>query len=670
MQSAHFTTTVQSPQVENEIGGIWAMQGTGKPTNLPRCKQKERDMKLERRDFILGSGSSALAAGLTGLPAVVLAAGKPPRTRDAALSTLLDQLFYKELAISPESLSQLGLDKGARAAMRSKLDDRSIAGKARNDRLEREALAALRAFSEVGLSEQGKLHRDIAIYQYERYVAAQKLGVQSVQTPYPITQQGGAYFDIPDFLDSVHPVENAADAEAYLVRLAAFPTALDQDSTFQRAEAARGMVAPAWSLDLAIGQLRQLRAPAAESSSMVTSLAGRAKAKGIAGDFTARAAKIIAGQVYPAVDRQIALLERLRGTTPVGDGFWRLPKGDELYAEALRSATTTDMTPEQVHKVGLEQVADISARLDVILKTAGLTTGSVGERLTALNTRPEQLYADTDAGRKELLDSLNTGIAAMWDRLPRAFNDVPKLPLEIRRVPPEIQDGASNGYYSRASLDGSRNAIYWINMKSTGDWPKYQLPSLTYHEGLPGHHLQLSYVHKAGGELPMMLRNLFISAYGEGWALYSEQLADELGAYSGIEAAGYLQSFLFRSARLVVDTGIHHMRWSREQATDYLVSTTGFTRGRSQREAERYCTMGGQACSYKIGHNKWVELRQRAQAALGDKFSLPWFHDVLKEGIMPLALLEKRVDARIAARVRGGRREVGPESTTMQSFVR
>jgi uncharacterized protein (DUF885 family) len=610
-------------------------------------------MTMERREFLASTGGAALVAGLFGPPELASAKAGPAASRDAALNALMDRLFYRELATSPEGASQLGLDKGARAAMRWRLDDRSAAARARSDQMTRDALGALKAFKETGLSEQGKLHRSIAIYQYERAAAPLSLGVQSSQRPYPIYQQGGAYFDLPDFLDSVHPIEKASDAEAYLARLAAVPRALDQDSAYQRAQASKGYAAPAWSLELAIGQLRKLRTPAAEASSMVTSLADRAKAKGIAGNFAARAAKIVALQVYPAVDRQIALLESLRSTTLAGDGFWRLPKGDELYAEALRSATTTEMTPEQVHKVGLDQVAEISARLDVILKSTGLTTGSVGERLTALNTRPDQLYADSDAGRKELLDSLNAGHAAMWDRLPRAFNDVPKMPLDIRRVPPEIQDGASNGYYSRASLDGSRQAIYWINMKSTGDWPKYQLPSLTYHEGLPGHHLQLSYVHKAGGQLPMLLRNLFISAYGEGWALYSEQLADELGAYSGIESAGYLQSFLFRSARLVVDTGIHHMRWDRAKAVDYLVNTTGFTRPRCQREVERYCTMGGQACSYKIGHNKWLELRQRAQTSLGDKFSLPWFHDVLKEGIMPLALLEQRIDARIAARLKG-----------------
>jgi uncharacterized protein (DUF885 family) len=321
-----------------------------------------------------------------------------------------------------------------------------------------------------------------------------------------------------------------------------------------------------------------------------------------------------------------------------------VPQGAAIYAEALKTGTTTNMTAEEVHKVGLEQVADLQSRLDTVLRGAGYTQGSIAQRLTALNTSPDQLFPDSDAGRAALIASLNAGIEGMWSKLPAVFADIPKRPLEIRRVPVEIQDGASNGYYYRAPLDGSRPAIYWINLKEVGDWPKYQLPALTYHEGIPGHHLQLSYAATAG-EIPLLLRNVFISAYGEGWALYAEQLADELGGYSGIERAGALQSWLFRAARLVVDTGIHAKRWSREQATNYMVETTGFTRPRSQREVERYCTLPGQACSYKIGQNEWRRLRNRAQAALGPKFDLRQFHEILKEGVMPLELLDKRVAA-------------------------
>jgi uncharacterized protein (DUF885 family) len=397
--------------------------------------------------------------------------------------------------------------------------------------------------------------------------------------------------------------------------------------------------------------MNKLRGQQAEGSSLVQSLVKRAAAKGIAGDWQARAASIVNKRVYPALDRQIALMQGLRAKTQPGDGAWRLPRGEEIYAAALQQATTTTMTPDEVHRLGLEQVADITAKLDTILRSAGMSQGAVGERLAALNVRPEQLYPDSAAGRKALIDSLNAGVRDMYGRLPRAFSTVPKQPLEIRAVPVEIQDGASNGYYNRASLDGTRPAIYWINLKSVGDWPKYSLPSLTFHEGVPGHHLQGS-IAQLAGEVPMLLRNNFISAYGEGWALYAEQLADELGAYDGLERAGYLQSFLFRASRLVIDTGLHAKKWTREQATDYMVRTTGFAQPRSQREVERYCTQIGQACSYKIGHTAWVKNREKAQAALGPRFDLKWFHDVLKDGVMPLSLLEKRIDQRIAERLK------------------
>ena len=234
--------------------------------------------------------------------------------------------------------------------------------------------------------------------------------------------------------------------------------------------------------------------------------------------------------------------------------------------------------------------------------------------------------------------------------MPRDFATLPNQPLEIRRVPPEIQDGASNGYYRGAALDGSRPGINFINLKDLGDWPKYTLPTLCYHEGVPGHHLQIS-IAQQSKDIPTLRKIGGFPAYQEGWALYAEQLSDELGVYAGdpLGRAGFFQSFLFRAARLVVDTGIHSKRWSREQATDYMVKTTGYARARSQREVERYCTQMGQACSYKVGHTAWTRARAQAQKALGPKFDLKQFHEVLREGAMPLSILERRIRERTAA---------------------
>jgi uncharacterized protein (DUF885 family) len=600
---------------------------------------------MHRREFIATSSAALAFASLR--PGMAMAQSPA----DASLKVVMDEIFFSDVDLEPETATERGFDKGDRAALKARLDDNSAAGQAKRTAQDRKSLAQLRAISPASLNQTSRLQREVALYVIGQRLVPETFGLDSIRRPYRLFQQGGAYFSVPDFLNSRHTIETTADADAYLARLSAFRGALDDDTTYQRAMAPRGVVAPGWSLDLTLGQLRQLRHVPATQSTLVESLVRRTREQSIPGDWSMRAAKILESEVYPALDRQIALLTELRTSTPAGDGVWRLKDGDAIYAAALQDSVTTDISPEDVHQIGLRQVAEIGAQLTTMLDAAGYKGANVGQRLAALNAAPEQLYANTDAGRTAMIASLNQGVEAMKGRLPKAFNGIPDQPLEIRRVPPEIQDGASNGYYYRAPLDGSRPAIYWINLKDTADWPKYQLPSLTYHEGIPGHHLQLGYA-ASSGEVPLLLRSLFISAYGEGWALYAEQLADELGGYTGLEKAGYLQSFLFRAARLVVDTGIHSKRWSREKATQYLVETVGFSAGRSQREVERYCTQPGQACSYKIGHNKWTELRQRAQTKLGDKFELAWFHDVLKEGLMPLQLLEKRVDERIAERMR------------------
>ncbi|WP_395622584.1 DUF885 domain-containing protein [Sphingomonas daechungensis] len=609
---------------------------------------------MDRRQFLSTSSAAlslAFVSGAASSPALAVIQGGAG-SGDAALNALFEKIFQDRVRRFPELATSLGLDKGANAHLKSEFDVRPIAVARREDLANlRAELAAVQAVPASGLSPAAVLNRDVIAYQMETgIVPPARFDIDSVQRPYPIFQQGGAYFSTPDFLNTAHTIETAADAEAYLARLALVGKLLDNDTEEQRAQAARGFLAPAWSIDLTLGQMRKLRSPAAEANTMVDSLVRRTAAKTITGDWEARAARIVGDSIYPALDRQIALMEQLKPSSKPGDGAWRLSQGDAIYAAALEQATTTRFTPDEVHKMGLDQVAEISGRLDVILKEAGFTKGTVGERLAALNASPDQLYPNTDAGRADLIAGLNRGVKAMYAKLPNAFATVPSAPLEIRRVPPEIQDGASNGYYNRASLDRSRPAIYFINLKDVGDWPKYSLPALTYHEGVPGHHLQISLAQESK-DIPTLRKLGFFSAYSEGWALYAEQLADELGGYTGIEKAGYLQSFLFRAARLVVDTGLHSKRWSRQKATDYMVATTGFARPRSQREVERYCTMIGQACSYKVGHMAWTRAREDAQKTLGAKFDLKRFHEVLKEGAMPLTMLEKRIKERTAAEV-------------------
>ncbi|MEA3057888.1 MAG: hypothetical protein QOF34_703 [Sphingomonadales bacterium] len=604
---------------------------------------------MDRRSF-LATGATAALLPLADAPA--FAVTRAAASGDARLNELFEDIFQERVRNSPELASSLGLDKGPNVALKSKFDtDPTPDSRQTNLARNRRAIARLRAISPATLSEAARLNREVVLYSLETAtVSATRWNIGSAQSPYTITQQDGAYFDTPDFLNTTHTIENAADAEAYLARLQQFATVLDNDTAEQRAQAARGFLAPGWSIDLGLGQMRKLRDVAPEQSTMVESIARRTAAKGIAGDWSRRAAAIVTNAVYPALDRQIAAMEKLRPTTRPGDGASRLTNGEAIYAEALRQATTTNFSPAEVHQMGLQQVAEISGQLDAILKTQGFSQGSVGERLAALNKDPRQLYPGTDAGRAALLDSLNAGIKDMYARLPQAFATVPIAPLEIRRVPPEIQDGASNGYYRRAALDGSRPAIYFINLKDVGDWPKYTLPTLTYHEGVPGHHLQISLAQESKG-IPTIRKLGFFSAYSEGWALYAEQLASEMGVYadSPLGQAGFLQSFLFRAARLVVDTGLHTKGWSREQATDYMVRTTGFARARSQREVERYCVLIGQACSYKVGHTAWARARADAQRTLGERFDIKQFHEILKEGAMPLSILERRIRQLAAA---------------------
>ena len=607
---------------------------------------------MDRRAFIMSSAATATLSVLPTRSAFAqTSAGTAaaPSPGDARLNAAFDQVLRETVRQSPEFATSLGLDTGKDADLRHMLGDNSYAAIAKDLARNRKAQALVTAVDPASLSPQARIDREVVLYSIQsNMVGPEKFGLSTPQGPYPITQQDGVYFSMPDFLASTHPVKTADDAEAYLDRLAMMGRQLDNETEVQRREAAKGRLAPDFSLDLALGQMANLRSPSPADNQLVQALTSRTGPAKIAGDWQARAARIVATQVYPALDRQIALLRSLRPSARSAAGIWAIPNGDAIYAAALAQATTTSLSPDEVHRMGLQQVAELTAQLDPILRGQGLTQGSVGARLDQLNRLPAQLFANTDAGRAELLTSLNAGVQAMQARLPQAFTNPPNAALEIRRVAPEIQDGAPNGYYFRAPLDGSRAAIYWINLKSVHDWPKYTLPSLTYHEGVPGHHLQISTAQRAPTH---PLRKIaFFNAYLEGWALYAEQLADELGGYaSPVERAGYLQSFLFRAARLVVDTGIHTKRWTHDQATKYLVDTVGFAPGRSQREVERYCVSPGQACSYKIGHAAWLRAREKAKAIAGDRFDLKHFHDVLEAGAMPLSMLERIVEERARA---------------------
>ena len=603
--------------------------------------------EFDRRTFLATTAGAGL---LTAAPALAQAGSE-----DGKLRTMLDQMFETQVDESPGRATSLGLDKGKRAPLKFQLDDNSMEARAKRLERTRARAAQLHTIDRTKLSAAYKIDLDVVLYgqdQSVRYGDKWKFGDTGGNfRPFVISQQSGNYQQIPDFLDSSHKVANADDAEAYLSRLSAFGRVMDQDLARQSHDVALGAIPPTFICDLTVGQLKALRDQPAGGTILVTSLAKKAKAANLSGDWEARATKIVEGEVFPALDRQIAAMGALKAKTKGDTGAWALPNGAEYYADAVKASTTTDYTPEQVHKLGRDQVAEISGRLGAILKKRGLTKGTVGARLVTLNNQPEQVFANTDAGRDQILKELNAHIAEVYKILPKAFRTLPKAKVEVRRVPVFIQDGAANGYYNGAALDGSRPGAFYINLKETSDWPRYNLWTLAHHETIPGHHLQIA-LSQESTEIPIIRRTGGgFSAFTEGWALYAEQLAQELGAndFDPLGEAGYLQSLLFRAARLVTDTGIHAKRWTREQATQYMVDTIGNTKARAQREVERYFAGPGQANSYKVGHTVWVKVRDEAKAKLGPKFDLKAYHDaVLLSGSMPLTVLQRHVSEWIA----------------------
>ncbi len=411
--------------------------------------------------------------------------------------------------------------------------------------------------------------------------------------------------------------------------------------------AAQGVIAPDFLLDKTLRQIRIARGGNIAQWPLVTSLAKRTRE--MPGDFTAKAVKIASDRIAPALDRQIAELEAHRARATSDAGVWKLPQGDAYYAWTLRAATTTRMTPDQIHETGREELRALQAEMDAILKQQGLTQGTVGERMTALGKQQRFRFEDSDAGRARLMAYLEERVSDIRARLPRAFATLVPGNLEIKRMPPEVEPGAPGAYGGAGTIDGKLPGKFWINLHTMSVWTTYNLPTLTYHESLPGHVWQGEYTFK----LALCRSLLSFNAFSEGWALYAEQLAAELGVYDGdpVGRLGYLQSIAFRACRLVVDTGLHAKRWTREQAIAWFASTNGSSVEEVTSEVDRYCAWPGQACGYKVGHSEINRLRDRAQKALGAKFDLRQFNDlVVKGGGVPMVVLSRNVDAFISQR--------------------
>ncbi len=586
-----------------------------------------------------------------------------PAHEATALIAMMKRHGHAVLASSPETATRLGVSE-------------SIAGEGFQSRLSSygfEAGQVALTNNEEFLIELAGINRDVLpadmIVTYDILQNAYETGARRNQfnfggtqywgsnSPYRITQLSGLHLSLPRLLQNEQPLSSAQDVEAYLSRLSAMSNALDEVGQMVRADSDLGVVPPVFALQGASSSMRNFTSSAPEDNPLVTTFGRKiSEIDDVDADalraWQLRAAEIVRDEVYPAYSR---LEETLTGLIPLsieGDGIWRLgAQGEEFYQHALDSYGAQGRDGEEIHELGLAEVARISTEMDAILKGEGYETGSVAERMDAIGKRAENQYSNDDNGRGELLNELKMQVAEIMDKSGDWFGTLPAQPVEVRRIPVYEQDTSPGGYYTGPSLDGTRPGIYWINLKDTADWPKMSLKTLTYHEAVPGHHFQIS-LQRAIPDLPLVRNMMGYSEFSEGWALYSEQVAEEMGMYEGdpLGNLGRLQSELFRAARLVVDSGIHHKRWNRAEAIDYMVDVTGNTRASMTREVERYIVWPGQATSYKLGMLKIGELRKRAELELGEAFSVKDFHDeVLLTGSMPLPVLEAKIDRWIAA---------------------
>ena len=566
---------------------------------------------------------------------------------EAEALALLDEVAGNLLRLSPESATSLGIDTAARSPLRSQLSDRSAEGQQRIAGQIRKDLQRVNAFNTSTLSQAAQTSFEVVRSAYARALEGFALSYGDVavggwrNTPYVVIQNVGAYLDIPRFLDSDHPIENAADAEAYLARLQSYPRQLDGELGRMRAARTAGLVPPAFLIDKALAQIRVSAKAAYEGGSLVESIERRTKT--IPGNWAERARAIAKQEVASALEKQLQELQAQRAIATDEAGISARPHGDEYYSWALKASTTTNMSPDEVHEMGRSELQRLQARMDEILKQLGYSKGSVGERMKALAKDPRYQFPEGDQGRTEILAFIQDRLAWVRSQMPRAFNKVVNPNMEVKRLPPEEEPGAPAAYGGAGSIDGKIPGRFWINLRTTSLHSKYSLADLAFHESIPGHIWQGEYTHG----MPLIRQLLAFNAYSEGWALYAEQLADELGAYATepVGRLGYLQSIAFRACRLVVDTGLHARKWTREQAVQFFVDVNGSNPLEVASEVDRYCSWPGQACGYKVGHSEINRQRENAQKTLGAKFDLKAFNDtVVLGGNVPLDVLAKNVE--------------------------
>lgn len=558
---------------------------------------------------------------------------------------------------SPQMLSSMRILPPWLDFYSDKLDD---ASPARGDELAAKIkgdLDTLRTYDRAALDSEGQLSYDALDY----FLAIQIEGDRFRYHDFPVNQMFGIQSSLPNFMADTHQINNAADAENYIKRLDLFPRSFSQVIEGLRLREQKGLLPPQFTVEKVLAQMKDFVAKPARDHMLYTSFKTKVeKLPDAALDqpkrdaLLDRVAASIDAHVYPAYRLLIEYFTALQPKAKGNFGAWKMPDGEAYYAWCVRSHTTTDMSPAQVHELGLSEVARISAEMDAILRTQGLSEGSVGARVQTLARQPEQMYANTPEGKAAMIAQYQAILDDVNANLGDTFRARPKLGVEVRAVPEFSEKTAPGAYYQGGAFDGSRPGVFYANLRDPGETPKFAMRTLAYHEGIPGHHFQITIAQELKG-VPFFRRVLPFTAYAEGWALYAERLAWEMGFENDpLDNLGRLRDEMMRAVRLVVDSGIHYKQWTREQAITYMLDNTGMGEGDVTAEIERYFVNPGQALAYKAGMLKILDLREKAKRELGEKFTLADFHDqILTHGALPLSLVERVIDDWIA-RAKGG----------------
>lgn len=595
-----------------------------------------------RRQVLAGLGATT-ALTLGGCATVP----RPAETTGGA-AQLLETVAYNLLEHEPERATGLGVDTGRYAYLRSELEDQSPAGQQAYAETLRQDLARVRAFPREGLDSETLTNIEVveSAYQLALDGFALPYGDTPVgnwrTAPYVVIQNVGEYLGLPRFMQSTHMVGDSEDADAYIARMEQMPAVFDGELARIRSARGMGVVPPSFLLDKAIGQMEQTIASAGKGELFADDLRAKLVEPGLPETYAERALALESGPIVQALQRQLAELQAERAVATDEPGISARPYGEEFYAWALRSSTTTQLSAEDIHRQGLEELEALHARMDPILREIGYTQGSVGERMQELSEDPRYMFAEGDPGRAQIMEFIDERVEWIRGQMPRAFNTLVDPNLEVVRIPPAEEVGAPGAYGGAGSKDGTIPGRFWINLRTTDLHRKYDLADLTYHETIPGHVWEGEYSNR----LPLIRSILAFNPFSEGWALYGEQLADELGAYDDFTVGrlGYLQSLAFRACRMVVDTGLHAKGWSRAQAVNFFVERNGSKPTEVESEVDRYCSWPGQATGYKLGHSRIVAQRERARRELGGTFDVKAFNDaVVLGGNAPMNVMERNV---------------------------